>query len=351
MHTRLDDVPRHPLEKGWHTRVENPHLFVDGCVQIWPDTAFEDLHRYGVAAYCITSFRPHDGAEPALDALADWWRIARTYPKVRIALTAADIEAAKAAGGTSLVLAAQGGDVLGNDLNRLDMFHRMGLRMMIPAYNARTALADGLLEPTNAGLSRMGRRWVEACDRLGVLIDLTHVGERSSLEAMDLATRPVVFSHSNPRALVDTVRNVTDEQIRRCAATGGCVGVTNWGPLNFKAGADRRPTLDDWIDGLAHVADLVGAAHVSMGTDMSHGTYPDGDLMRNRNRASGSGVGYGAVVEESPRSRLRYVEGFDDYGKIVDVAAAMRRRGFSEADVAGIMGGNLLRVFRAVWGG
>ena len=108
---------------------------------------------------------------------------------------------------------AQGGDFLGPNLQRLEMFHRLGLRMMIPAYNTRSTLADGLFEPANAGLSSLGRAWVKACNRLGIVMDMTHVGERSTLEVLALSEDPVVFSHSNPRKLVDNVRNVTDEQI------------------------------------------------------------------------------------------------------------------------------------------
>lgn len=160
----------------------------------------------------------------------------------------------------------------------------------------------------------------------------------------------MVFTHSNPRALVENARNISDEQIRKCAATGGVIGVTNWGPLNFRPGAAARPTIDHFLDAVSYVGDLVGLEHVGIGTDMSHGTYPDGDLIRSRNKASGSSAGYGAVVEESPRSRLRYVEGFDDYGKLMDVVAAMERRGFSIADIENVLGMNLLRVFRAVWG-
>ncbi|WP_210490883.1 dipeptidase [Microvirga antarctica] len=345
----LDAVGRHPLEKGWHRDLKHPFVFIDGCVQIWPDADFSRLKDCGVTAYVITAFRPHDGAENAFDAIAEWWRVARTYPNdIRIALTAADITDAKAAGQASIVIGSQGGDFLGQNLNRLEMFHRLGLRVAIPAYNSRSTLADGLMEPANAGLSRMGERFVEACNRLGVLIDLTHVGERSSLEILAQTKHPVVFSHSNPRALVDSRRNITDEQIRLCAQTGGVIGVTNWGPLNFKPDATDRPRLDDYLDAVSYVVDLVGIDHVGVGTDMSHGTYPDGDLIRNRN--AGTANRYAQFVEDSPRSRRRYVEGFDDYGQLIEVTEAMSRRGFSGQDIEKILGGNLLRVYAQVWG-
>lgn len=341
----LDAVPRHRLEKGWHTPVQTPHLFIDGCTQIWPDADFAALNRYGCAGYLITTCRPHDGAANALDAFADWWRIAATYPSVRLALTATDIVEAKRKDQAAIILGCQGGDFLGQEIWRLEMFQRLGLRVMIPAYNARTPLADGYLEPANAGLSRLGRRWVAECNRVGVLIDCTHVGERSSLEILELTAKPAVFSHSNPRKLVDVARNISDEQIRRCAATGGVIGLTNWGPLNFRANAKTRPTLTEFIDAVAYVADLVGIDNVGIGTDMSHGTYPDGDRIRGR----GTAASYATLVEANPRSRRRNVEGFDDYGQINQVAEAMQARGFGDADIAKIFGGNLLRVFTAVW--
>jgi len=349
-HTILDDIAPHPLQKGHHTPVTTPWLFVDACVQIWDDTDYAKLHEYGATAYAITTFRPHDDAGAALDAIANWHRIARAYPNVRLARTARDIEEAKANGQAAIIVASQGGDFLGNHLDRLDVFHAMGLRMMIPAYNTRTPICDGCLEPNDAGLSRMGREWVRACNRLGVLIDLTHVGERSTLEILDATEQPVVFSHSNPKALVDNPRNVSDEQIRRVADVGGVVAPTNWGPLNLPAGQTTRPTLTQFVDAIDYVVQLVGIDHVGIGTDMSHGTYPDGDLIRGLPSKRTVGGAYADHIEFAPRSRLRYVEGFDDYGQINQVADALVRRGYGEDGAAKVLGGNFLRVFRRVWG-
>lgn len=179
MALRLDDVPRHPLEKGWHKPVQIPHIFVDTCVQIWPDADYSKLHTYGVGAYCVTGWRPHANAGEALDEVAGWWRIARQYDNIVLALTAADIRAAKAAGKTSLVIVSQCSDFVGQNLGRLEMFQKLGLRMLIPVYNNRNSLADGSWEPSNGGLSRLGEAWVRECNRLRILVDVTHVGERS----------------------------------------------------------------------------------------------------------------------------------------------------------------------------
>lgn len=124
-----------------------------------------------------------------------------------------------------------------------------------------------------------------------------------------------------------------------------------WGPLNFRAGSTSRPTLEDFIDAIDYVVELVGIDHVGIGADMSHGTYPDGDLVRGLSSKSAVGGPYAQHVEHSPRSRLRYVEGFDDYGQLPHVVEALGRRGYDELATRKVLGENWLRVFREVWNG
>lgn len=350
-HLTLDQVPAHPLEKGFHKKGKVDRLFIDSCVQIWQDTNYGELHEYSATAYCQTTFDPHASHGEALDAMANWHRIAREYPKVKLIRTADDLVKAHENGDVGIILSAQGGDFLGsNQLDRLDVFHAMGLRLMLPTYNNRNGIADGCLEPHDNGLSRMGRDWVEACNRLGIVIDLTHVGERSTLEIMDLSTQPVVFTHSNPKGLSDRPRNITDEQMKKCAETGGVIAPTNYGPFNMAIGQTTRPTLDQYLDAISYIADLVGVEHVGVGTDMSHGTYPDGDLIRGTVSKRLFSNEYSSHVEVAPRSRLFYVEGFDDYGDLPNFIDALEDRGFSSGEIDGILGGNFLRVFREVWG-
>ncbi len=334
--------------KGTHSDLSQPYIFIDSCVQIWPDTDFRRLNACGCTAYAVTAWDPHAGAETALKETANWQRIARQYPEsTRIVYSAEDIVGAKRNGQAGLILTTQGGTFLGHSLDLLEMFYKMGLRIMIPSYNDRNALCDGCLEPTDAGLSRLGRKWVKECNRLGILIDLSHVGRKASFEIMERSESTVVFTHSNPNALVENARNVTDEQIKLCAETGGIIAPTNWGPLNLRAGMKTRPTLEHYADAIDYIVDLVGIDHVGIGTDMSHGTYPDGDLVRGH--ATGVSDIYGTYIEASPRSRLRYVEGFDDYGQLLNLVAALKRRGYSEEAVKKVLGGNYLRVFRSVW--
>ena len=110
-----------------------------------------------------------------------------------------------------------------------------------------------------------------------------------------------------------------------------------------------RPTLAHYLDAIDYVVDRIGSDRVGIGTDMSHGTYPDGDKIRGLPSKKMVGGGYAEHIENAPRSRLRYVEGFDDYGQLPAVVARMGERGFSDDDIAKVLGGNWLRVFERVW--
>jgi membrane dipeptidase len=188
-------------------------------------------------------------------------------------------------------------------------------------------------------------------DRLGIVLDCSHIGKRATLEIMDLSSNPCVFSHSNPSAVVPNPRNIDDEQIRACASRGGVIGVCSWGPLTMKPNTTARPTVDDLIDLLDYVAQLTGSSdHLGLSTDMSIGTYPqhESDVWGN--------IDFPNITEQYDRhvtsditSPERNVEGFDDYAQIVDVAEQLLGRGFSDTDVHKILGENYLRVFEEVW--
>ena len=340
--------------KGFHPVLEeeSPYLFVDTCMQIWPDADFPNAHRHGVTAYAVTAFRPHDRVDDALEGLMYWHLIAREHPNLLVANTAEDIRSAKREGRAALIIAAQGGEWIGNKLHRIEAFYRLGLRMMLPAYNTSNLICDGCLDRTDSGLTRFGGLVVEECNRVGLLLDCTHIGRQSSLDIIEQSSFPVVFSHSNPKALVDNPRNIDDEQIKACAQKGGVIGLAPWGPLVMKPEATDWPGVDDYIDQIEHVADLTGSLdHVGVGTDMSLGTYPDhwhdpwGDPV---SFASVTGT-YDQLITADVRSPKRALRDFNSYPEVLDFAEALVRRGFSDGDVRKILGENFLRVFERVW--
>lgn len=330
---------------------DHPYIYIDSCMQMWPDGDFHLAHRHGVTTYAVTAWSPPADAADALDGMMYWHGIAREHEGLEVVRSVDDIRRLKREGKAGLLLAAQDGDWIGHEVRRVQAFHEAGLRMMLLVYSADNALGGGCLDRTDAGLSLMGQRVVEECNRVGIVVDLSHTGRRTTLEIIDHSAHPCVWSHSNCAALVPNPRNVDDEQIRACIARGGVIGLVSWGPLCMRPGTTHRPTLDDYIDHMDHVAQIAGNAdHIGMGTDISIGTYPL--HVRDPFGAPSYPVftqRYNEHVTSDIRARERNIEGFDDYAQIVDVADRLLARGFSERDVRGILGENYLRVFEQVW--
>jgi len=338
---------------GTHSVLDGPcpFLVVDLCMQAWPDARFDVAHRHGVAAYGVTAFDPHDTFDAAVERLMYWHLVGRRHPNLEVAMSVGDVRRLRAAGRAALLLFSQGGDFIAGRLHRLEAMHRLGLRVLIPAYNRTNEICDGLLDTTSGGVTRFGRLVVEECNRLGVVLDCTHVGKRSTLEIIDQSHDPVIFSHSNPSRLAPNPRNIDDEQMRACAARGGLIGLVAWGPLVMRPGTTHWPTIDEYIDMVLYAADLLGStAPLAFSTDMSLGTYP-----RHETDPWGDPVypaiaeAYGRHVTPDPRSAKRHLDGFSDYAHVVALADRMLARGLTEQDVRGLLGENALRVFDRAW--
>jgi membrane dipeptidase len=281
-----------------------------------------------------------------------WHLVARNHPNLTIAKSAKQIRQAKRDGKAALILAAQDGDMIGNKLHRVEAFYRLGLRMMLPAYNATNMICGGALDRYDYGLTKFGDLVIDECNRVGLLIDCTHIGRRASLDIIERSSQPCIFSHSNARAIVDNPRNIDDEQIRACAGKNGVIGLAPWGPLVMKEGQTEWPTLEDFVDHIDYVAQLLGSTdNIGIGTDMSLGTYPDhkydpwghpdyfGQVLKR----------YHHYVTSDVRSPMRAVNGFSNYTEVLQLVDRLERRGYTSQDVHRILGENYLRVFDQVW--
>jgi membrane dipeptidase len=321
-------------------------------MQIWPDADFHLAHRHGVTAYAVTAWDPHADMASATDGIMYWHGITREFPNLTLIRTVADVRQAKHDRKAGLLLAAQDGDWVGYDLGRIQAMADLGLRMMLLVYNANNQLAGGALDRTDGGLSRLGERVVEECNRVGILLDCSHTGKRSSLEIMEHSEYPCVFSHSNPSAIVPNPRNIDDEQIRGCISRGGVVALVSWGPLCMRPGTTHQPTMAEFFQLIDYVANMAGGIeNIAISTDMSIGTYPD-----HPHDPFGSpeypdiAVQYNEHVTADFRSPMRQIEGFGDYAQIVQVAEGLSGWGFSDPEVQKILAGNFLRVCEEVWG-
>jgi membrane dipeptidase len=251
-----------------------------------------------------------------------------------------EILRAKEQGRLGLIFGWQNGSPLGEDTMYVRVAHALGVRIIQITYNERNAIGDGCLEPENRGLTAFGRQVVQEMNRLGMVIDLSHVGDRTCAEAIDLSRDPCIFSHANPRALADSPRNKPDALLKAIAARGGIVGLTPYAAF-AEIERGRHPTTEDYFRLVDHAVNLVGIDHVAFGTDMPEGRDRLAYEIVMAQRYPDVAKGYGHTA--------RHARGFERLDGLAAMPEQMLRRGYSEDDVRKFLGGNLLRVFGQVW--
>lgn len=309
----------------------------------------DDIAASGVDAINLMVPWPGDDFTQAVDRIEAYYGLFAREPRLRQALSADDIPSAKANGQVALVLGTQNAVLIGDRLSRLESLQRLGLRYLQLTYNERNFVGDGCGEPEGAGLSLFGREVVKALGQVGIVMDVTHAGHRTALEALKLAKAPAMISHANPRALFDNPRNHHDEVIRALADTGGVMCCTLPSPFNWVGGDAPPPTLEHFARAIEHVIELVGEDHVGVGSDFmaTAGAYPAElsaklrpDLMQI------SGAYYGKYGLDPSLRKVQGIRAFREWPVITETLLA---RGHGEARVRKILGENLLRVYRAVW--
>ena len=268
-----------------------------------------------------------------LAAFRRWLDASEDYA---LAGTADEVRAARASGRMAVAFDLEGMNALGGSLDMLHLFHSLGVRQILFAYN-RNSIAGGGCHDQDRGLTGFGRAAVREMNALGMLIDCSHCGYRTTMEAMELSSAPVIFSHSNPRALRDHERNIRDEQARACAAIGGVVGVNG---IGLFLGEDdiRTPTLADHVE---YLFDLIGPDHVGIGLDY----FFEAEVDASFQEALAGNEDYWPR-EQYPGGALRCAAP----SQLPELAAELLRRGRCEADVRAVLGGNFLRVAERVWG-
>jgi len=256
-------------------------------------------------------------------------------------LTVADIHRAKRAGKLGIIFGCQGiAGKIEDDPGLLLILHRLGQRIVQLAYNERSGVGCGCLEVVDSGLTQFGRICIREMNQLGLVVDLAHASERTTLDAAAFSAAPIIVSHANARKLCDSPRNLTDTAIKAVAGSGGVIGVTTYAPF-CETRPGIQPTIDDYIDHIAYIADLVGSEHVGIGSD-----FFDGESLVRFERFFR--LRYPEVVRSYTIDTV-YVDGLDTVDHFPRVTEALVQRGFGAGDVHRILGGNFLRVFDAVW--
>lgn len=262
--------------------------------------------------------------------------------------TAADIVAAKRDKKLGVVLGTQDSSMVGPELDRLAQMKKDGVMTIQLTYNLRNLSGDGAIEAANAGLSRLGRATIERIEAEKLLLDLAHGGARTMAEAAAQAKRPLVISHTGARALYDHPRNTADETIRAIADKGGVVGVYFMPFLT----ADGHPKAEDMIRHVEHVANVAGEDHVGIGSD--NGPLPlllDPETKKKIDEWQAERMKLGIAAPGEAVGIYTMVEDYNSVDRYRRFAADLQKRGWSEARLEKLMGGNFLRVYKDVWGG
>jgi membrane dipeptidase len=206
-------------------------------------------------------------------------------------------------------------------------------------YNETNDIACSCTDAKDVGLTYYGREVIREMNRLGILIDLSHTGPKSSLEAIELSSRPVALTHSNPKALCNHERNAPDEVLTATADSGGVICLTSYS-IFCETTPGVRPNVKDYVDHIDYVIDLVGIEHVGIGTDMFEG--------KTQHSFQKVWVRYAHTFRPYSKLETRHAEGMESIAGIKTVAEELLHRGHSPDDVSAIFGGNFLRVYNEV---
>ncbi len=319
------------------------HWEAHACLPLHPQADFAPiarLHAAGVHYVSINIGMDMNPLAQIMQVIAGFRASIASRPEVYIlADTVQDITRARSEGKLAIGFDLEGAMPLLQQPEMVALYQRLGVRQMHLAYNRNNSVAGGCHDDEQ-GLTPLGHKIVAAINAAGVLMDCSHTGRRCSLEIMAASSAPVIFSHSNPLALVEHGRNVTDEQIKASAASGGVVCVSG---VSIFLGT-RTPSADDVARHAAYVADLVGVQHAGIGLDISFNQPELDDTPPGAYDPSywwPKSAGYDRALA---RSTYPPIESW------LELSAALQRTGMTAGEAALVMGGNMMRVAGQVWG-
>ena len=307
----------------------------------WPHTDLSCLHIWRDAGVDFLSVNVGYDLQPwhnTVAVLAAYRRWLDADDSFVLATSAAEVSRAKNEGKMAVAFDLEGMNALDGSLDLLHLYYDLGVRQIVFAYN-RNNLAGGGCHDEDSGLTDFGRAVICEMNTLGMFIDCSHCGYRTTMEAMELSAAPVIFSHSNPRELRDHERNIFDDQAMACAETGGVVGVNG---IGLFLGEDDIST-ETFANHVEYYLALVGPEHVGIGLDYFPEIESAGDDGFNEVLAANAHYWPQA---QYPAGAVRCAPP----GQLQALCDELVRRGVSDSEAAAVFGGNFLRLARQVWG-
>ncbi|MCO4811702.1 MAG: membrane dipeptidase [Gammaproteobacteria bacterium] len=321
-------------------------IIIDGLQYVnWNRELFQKAKDAGVTAIHVT-IAYWENTRETLANIGDWHRLFRKYPELIMPVrTSADISSAQRSGRVGIVFGFQNCSPIEDDLRLVQVFHELGVRVMQLSYNNQSLLAAGCYEADDSGITRFGKEVIQEMNRVGMLIDMSHSAERSTLEAMELSSRPIAITHANPAFFHDALRNKSTQVLEALGESGGMLGLSLY-PFHLKNGSDC--TLESFCSMAVKAAEIVGVTQLGIGSDLCQNwDYSTLEWMRSGRWTADTDYGEGSADNQDwPRQPNWFASSRD----FTNIASGLEAAGFGDADVRAILGENWLNFFEQSFG-
>lgn len=283
-----------------------------------------------------------------LDAISQWDQQIIARPDVfSLVLKGTDVPRAQRERKLGIIYGFQETSPIGEDLDRIDLFHKRGVRVIQLTHNRRNLVGDGCMEPGNAGLSNLGHKMIEALEQHKLVVDLSHAGRRTTSEAIAASKKPLLIGHTGCAALSDLPRCVTDDSLRAMADKGGVAGIIFWPYLR----KDAQPMAIDVIRHIEHVINVCGEDHAGIGTDATLSAVERTPEFEKDNREMVAGMFEQGIFEHGrPPDLYMFIPDLNHVRRFEMLGAMLSARGHSDSRIAKVLGGNFARVMGEIWG-
>jgi len=329
------------MNKDQALRIHEHAIVIDGlnASHFFNETVLGRLAQGGVTAFNGTVAAWHSLPE-TMTFIADYYRLFEEQrDRIMQVRSVEDIHKAKSKGCTGMIFGFQDTAPMSGNLRMLAVYHALGVRVIQLTYNDENAVGCGCMAPEDKGLTAFGREVVAEMNRLGMLVDLSHCGLRTTMDAIEASAGPVAFTHANPLALAKSPRNKPEEAFKALAAKGGVAGAVLLPAWLTDQG---NASLKDYLEAIDYLVGLIGIDHVGLGTDFME------EIPAEIMLAALKGI--------PPETLQKYygrniVKGFESAVEFPRVTEGLLSRGYSPENVKKIMGGNWLRLYESVWQG
>ena len=309
-------------------------------------SSLEELKAAGVSCVTVTCGF-WEGAIESLDSIAKWRDLVRANSDIAtIIKRTADIEAAHRDGKVGVLLGFQNSNCLQGRIRFVELFAELGTRVIQLTYNNQNELGGSCYEEHDSGLTRFGREVIREMNQTGILVDLSHVGDRTTLDAIKYSQKPVAVTHANPKSAFDHKRNKSDDVLRALRDTGGVIGCATYRNI---VGDEYAETVEKWAALVARAVDLAGIDHVAFGTDTNHNKRVPEDLDWMRKGYWTRGEDFGAGSREMPGA-VPPPTWYQRPSQLGILRQGLKNFGFNDSEADKITFGNWMRIYGETFG-